>query len=117
MNSYNATLDNIKSKIIIKRIFFLLHKKQFLRVIRYNNKLKNILNINLNDYKKCYEIVEIEITFAENKYGQFINIVNPVEKDNFHIYFDDSNEEINRTYVNEGENVYKINNRKWCKII
>ena len=83
-------------------------KKQKMRIIKNNNNIKTKLNININDYKKLYEVVEIEIIPAGNKFGRFINILNDEEEDNYHIFFNDSKEEIKRTYINQSDKVKKI---------
>ena len=44
--------DNLKSDQIFKKIFDNLHKKKSLEIIKYNIKIKNRLNININNYKK-----------------------------------------------------------------
>ena len=79
-----------------------------MKIIKNNNNIKNKLNITINDYKKLYEIVEIEIIPADNKFGRFINILNDEEEDNYHIFFNDSKEEIKRTYINQSDKVKKI---------
>ena len=45
----DANLKNIKSKYIIKILFFNLDEKIKLKLIRYNNSLKNKFNIELYD--------------------------------------------------------------------
>ena len=42
--------------------------------------------------------IEIELKIANNKYGEFINIPKK-EKEYYHIYFDNSKEEIKRNYL------------------
>ena len=69
-------------------------KKKSLEIIRYNNNIKNRLNISIKDYIDCLSI-EIEIKTVNNKYGKFININNENEK-YFHIYFNDNKEELKR---------------------
>ena len=105
---YQCNINNIKSKFILKRIFEFLAKKQKMKIIKNNNNIKNKLNITINDYKKLYEIVEIEIIPADNKFGRFINILNDEEEDNYHIFFNDSKKEIKRTYIHESDKVKKI---------
>ena len=105
---YQCNINNIKSKFILKRIFEFLAKKQKMKIIKNNNNIKNKLNINIDDYKKLYEIVEIEIIPADNKFGRFINILNDEEEDNYHIFFNDSKKEIKRTYIHESDKVKKI---------
>ena len=67
---------------------------------------KKRLNITINDYKE-YSKIEIELIFDDNKYGKFINISDK-EKQFYHIYFDDSNKEIERNYFEENEKVKVI---------
>ena len=43
---------DIKSSYIIKRIFSFLDEKEKLEIIIYNKKLKKILAVNINEYKK-----------------------------------------------------------------
>ena len=51
--------------------------------------------------------IEIELKIANNKYGEFINIPKK-EKEYYHIYFDNSNEEIKRKYLKKNEKVKMI---------
>ena len=44
-------LRNIKSKYILKIIFSKLNDERKLLLVKYNNKIKNRLNIDLIDYK------------------------------------------------------------------
>ena len=84
-------------------------KNKLLEIIKYNKKLQKRLNININnyiEYSQLYSSIEIEIKPVENKYGQFINILD--EDKYYHIYFDNSNEEIKRNYLEENEKVKKI---------
>ena len=65
------------------------------------------LGVDINQYK-MFAIIEIELIPTKNKYGKFININNQEEEQYFHIYFNDSNEEINRNYLLENEKIDKI---------
>ena len=56
-------------------------KKKSLEILKYNKKIKNRLNVNLNNYKK---------------------------EDYIHIYFNDNKEEIKRNYLEKNEKVTKI---------
>ena len=102
--------ENIKSKYILIQIFNNLTKKVLLQIIKYNKRLQQLLNYNINNYKEfadLYSSIEIEIIPAENKYGKFININNK-DKSHYHIYFDDNNEE-NKIYdIDERMKVKKI---------
>ena len=44
-------LGNIKSKYILKIILSYINDERKLLLVKYNNKIKNIFNIELNDYK------------------------------------------------------------------
>ena len=81
-------------------------KKKSLEIIRYNNNIKNRLNISIKDYIDCLSI-EIEIKPVNNKYGKFINIDKGDEK-YYHIYFNDNKKELKRNYLDKNENVTKL---------
>ena len=54
-----------------------------------------------------YSSIEIELKIVDNTYGEFINI--PYEEEEYyHIYFDNSIEEIKRNYIEDNEKVKKI---------
>ena len=80
-------IDNTKSRFILEYIFNHLVKRRSLKIINYNKKLQKKLGINFEDYKTFYNEVIIEIIPAENKCGNFINIVNKDEKLYYHIFF------------------------------
>ena len=78
-------------------------KNRSLDIMKPNKKLQKRLKLNINDYKEysqLYSIIEIELKIIDNKYGKFINIPDE-EQEYYHIYFDNSNEEIKRNYLNE----------------
>ena len=106
-----ADFDNIKSKYVLKQIFDNLKENKTLQIIRYNSKMKNKLDKNIDDYKKCSEIyskIEIEIIPKKKKYGKFINIINKEEKKYFHRYFNNDKNEIKRNDINKNDRVKKI---------
>jgi len=107
-DAIKSYLDNIKSKYILKKIFYNLQKKRFFKITQYNKKYQNRLGISIDDYKKISRIVEIKIIHAKNKYGTIINIVNKEEKSYFHIYFNNCEKEINRNYITKNDNVKAI---------
>ena len=74
--------------------------------MKYNKKLQKRLNISIDNYKE-YSKIEIELKHVDDKYGTFINIFNN-EEEYYHIYFDNSNEEIKRNYLKENEKVKMI---------
>ena len=80
MNSSNElSKEKIESKYIFKNLksdYFLLNlfnnllKKKSLDIIKYNNNIKDRINISIKDYKEYSEIyssIEIEIKPAKNK--------------------------------------------------
>ena len=74
--------------------------------MKYNKKLQKRLNISINEYKE-YSEIEIELKLADGKYGEYINIPDE-EKEYYHIYFDNSNKEVIRNYLEKNEKVKKI---------
>ena len=104
-------LENIRSDYFLQKIFNNLQKKELLEIIKYNNKIKKRLNINILDYKEyceLYSSIEIEIIPFKNTYGQFINILKDY-KSYFHIFFNNTKKEIKRNIINEEDKVKIIN--------
>ena len=67
---------NIKNNLILKYIFLNLPKLKTLKIIRYNNKIKKRLNINLENYRAQTKIeIELEISLNNNN-SEFINLSN-----------------------------------------
>ena len=99
--------ENIKSKYILKIIFVKLQRKKILQIIKYNKKIQNRLNISKKDYKE-YNDIEIEIIPTNKEYGEFIHILDKNDKPYYHIYFNDSNKEINRTKFNKHDKIQRI---------
>ena len=94
----------------MKRIFNNGVKTKYFNIIKYNKQLQKKLNLIIDDYEdNCLlkKIIEIELKTADNEYGKFINISDK-KKEYYHIYFDNSNEEIKRNYLEENEKVKKI---------
>ena len=78
--------------------------------MKYNKKLQKRLNISIDNYKKyseLYSSIEIELKLADDKYDKFINLPDK-DKEYYHIYFDDSKEEINKNKLNYNEKVKMI---------
>ena len=105
-NEQKTEFENLKSDFIFKKIISFVKRNKSLNIMKYNKKLQKRLNININDYRE-YSEVEIELKFVYNKYGKFINISNE-DKEYYHIYFDNSNKEIKRNYLEENEEVKMI---------
>ena len=97
---------NIKSNFIANKIIKIMPKNKLLEIIKYNKKLQQKLNIDINSYKEYLEI-EIEIIPAENKNDNFI-IINEKNRAYYHIYFDNKKEEIKSTYIKQEDQISKI---------
>ena len=96
----------IKSDYFLRKLFYNLLKKKSLDIIKYNNNIKERINISIKDYKEYSELIEIEIKPIKIKYGKFINMnKNEIY---YHIYFNDNKEEVKRNFLNLNENVSKI---------
>ena len=90
-------IENLKSNYILKKIFG-------------NLKIKKILNINIDNYKEfCekYSSIEIEIIACKSKKSKYIKIEGDKEK-YYHIYFNDSKEEIKKNELSKDDNVSRI---------
>ena len=101
---------NLKSDFFLRKLFNNLLRKKSLNIIKYNNNIKERINISIKDYKEyseLYSSIEIEIKPVKNEYGKFIEM-NEENKKYFHIYFNDNKEEIKRNYLNENDNVEKL---------
>ena len=105
----NNLLKNIKNKYLLKQMLDFLQKEKLLNIIRYNKEIQNRFEININDYIKCSKI-EIEIILWEGKKYFPFSFINISKEDEayFHIYFNDSKEEIKKYSLGPEENVIKI---------
>ena len=75
-------------------------KKKKLKIVKYNKRIQNRINLSVKNYKEYSETftsIEIEIIPDEDTYGKFINI-NENDKLYYHIYFNDDKEEIKNKY-------------------
>ena len=102
----NVGFKNIKSDYILKKIFNFISKLKSLETIKYNKRLQNRLNINIDDYKNYSEKlpIEIEIIPIKNGIGKFIN----KSGEYYHIYFNENKNEIKKNYLSEEDKVSKI---------
>ena len=100
-------IDYIKSKFIIKKIFDNLQKNILLSLIHHNKKIQNILELDINDYKK-YSEIEIDLIPMAHKYGKYINIFNQENFQYYHIFFNESKNEIKKYYFTNSDKVSKI---------
>ena len=69
----NPILENINSKYNLSKIYDNKKKKKKLKIVKYNKRIQNRLNLDVKDYKEYCE-VEIEIIPIKDKYGKFINV-------------------------------------------
>ena len=99
-NLKKCSIFDIKSKYLIIKIFDQLKPQIFFRIIKYNKKIKNKLDIKIEEFLG----IEIELIPKENTCGQFIQKNNKY----FHIYFNDENEEIKRNCLTKDDKVNKI---------
>ena len=90
--------EKLRSNVILRKIFNIIEKNKLLMIVKYNKKIQKRLNLCFKDYKEysqIYSSIEIELKIEDNKYNKFINISSYNEK-YYHIYFDNSKEEIKR---------------------
>ena len=107
-NLSNANFKNIKSNYILSKIYANLEHKKKLKVVKYNKKIQNRLNLDIKDYEEECLKIEIEMITFNNKFGKFINIEEK-EKIYYHIYFNDNKEEIRNKYaIKKEDNVERI---------
>ena len=75
LTGYKINLfNNIKSKIILKKIFDNIQKKKMFNIIKYNKNMQEKLGIEINDYEK-YSNVIIEIIPIKVKIGKKKKII------------------------------------------
>ena len=102
---------NIKSIYILQKFFENLPQKKSLEICKYNKNIQQRLNLRINDYKKfceSYSSIIIDIIPVTYDYGVFINF-NEEDEKYYHIYFNNSKEEIKRKYIKKHEKVNNIN--------
>ena len=107
-----CNLEMIQSRFILKKIFIYLKRNKFLKIINRNKNFQKKLDLSVRDYQEYnekYSDIEIEILPALRKYGKFINIDNyKDEASSFHIYFNDSKEEVKLNNIDKKDKVKKI---------
>ena len=102
--------NDIRSSYILQMIFDILRKKKSLYIIKYNKNIQNRLNISIKDYKEYSEInspIEIEIIPISGILSKYIRI-NQNEEKYFHIYINNSKEEIKRNYIEKNKKIKNI---------
>ena len=107
-------MENFKSLYILKQIIKFIQKKKYLEIIVHNKNLQKKLNISIDTYIKLYNQIEIEIIpdiselDEDDVTNKFILINSECDKPFFHIYFDESHEEVKRNYLNKEDKISKI---------
>ena len=109
MNKHkNISLMNIKSKYVLQLIFDNLKRNKYLRIINYNKKIQNRLDKDINYYKnEFYYKIIIELTLIEQTLSEIVGVHKKYEP-YFHIYINDSNEEIQIKKINNLKDIIKI---------
>ena len=88
------------------KTFNIMKKNKSLKIVKNNKKLQKKLNLSINDYKEYTQLfspIEIELEVDGKIYQQFIQTTSIGEY--YHIYFDDSNEEIYINFLKENDTV------------
>ena len=103
-------MDKIDSSSLLKESFQYVSEAKYLNMVKYSKEFQKKLNLTKGDYDDFFQI-EIEIIPIDNideKDGnqKFINL--SMDKSLYHIYFNDSDEEINRNFIKTGEKITKI---------
>ena len=110
--SSSCLFQNLKSTIILKKILNNMQKWKSLEMIKYNNKTKERLNINVNVYKEYsekYSSIELEIIPTDSYFGGKYISFDEKDESYYHIYLNNSKEEIKRKNLRKSENISKIN--------
>ena len=100
-------LKGINSKYIILHIFSNLTERTSLRLALHNKELQMKIDKAIKDYK-TFSDIEITLIPDDNLLGgeTFINFID--EHSLFHIYFNDSNEEVSQNYISKKQKINKI---------
>ena len=96
INIIETNIFNVKSKYIMKEIFFIIKMNKLLKIVKYNKIIKDKLDINTKDYEEFLKInLEIIPKLNIDSKNTFINI--PANEESYyHIYFNDNKEEQKR---------------------
>ena len=102
-------LEEIKSIYILKMIFEYVPKGVYLRLSNHNKTLQKNLDIHIDEFKIYSNQIIIELIPVIKKFPYKSTFINTCGKESsYHIYFNDSFEEIGRNYLLENEQVSKI---------
>ena len=110
-NKKSITLNSIKSKYFLVNLFKHIKHIKSLDIMRYNKTIQTRLHITLETYKKysqTFTPIEIELIPEKEKYCKIIHFLNDEEKQYYHIYINNSKEEIKRNYLNKNDDLTNI---------
>lgn len=102
------SIESIKSDYFLEKVYSRIPKNKCLGIVRFSKKMQKRLGLTIKDYKEYSETLTpiwIELTPVTGKYGQFINIENDEEKQYYHIFFNDSQEEVKKYEIKEEDKV------------
>ena len=102
------SFDNIRSSYILKQIFEVINEYKKLKIINYNKKIQERIDISILDYKKFLEI-ELELKLGYNTFNNNFISKYFIDVSSLHIYFNEEKEEQKRTTVHPNEKISKIN--------
>ena len=111
LKQIKSYLDNFKNTLFLNSLFDLIKKKKLLEIVKLNKKLQKIMNLSIKDYQKyseSYSSIELELKLKNSSFRKNFTKILGKEEKYYHIYFDDSKEEIKRNYLKENEKVNKI---------
>ena len=105
-------LKSIKNVFFINQIFSLIPKAKCLKLIHHSKNLQKKLSISIDDFIKYFNQIEIEMIPKENLEKEetktiIINIKEE-EKTFFHIYLNNSRQELDRNYIKKVDEASKI---------
>ena len=109
LNYSFSLLDNIKSKYILMNVFNNLNDWKKLQIIKINKRLRQKLEIDIEDYKELSKTIEIEIIPVNKKSDIFINIPLGEQKSYFHMYYNYVGNEMKNNYIQKEDIIQKIN--------
>jgi hypothetical protein len=103
----NNLLLKIKSAYILREIFDYFDEIKLLNIVRYNKILQDKFEKSIKDYRIRNDIIIelIPFKFSKDTDKKFININS--EENHYHIYFNDSQNEIKRNYFTKDDDVKK----------
>ena len=111
LKQIKSYLDNFKNTLFLNSLFDLIKKKKLLEIVKLNKKLQKIMNLSIKDYQKyseSYSSIELELKLKNSSFRKNFTKILGKEEKYYHIYFDDSKEEIKRNYLKENEKVDTI---------